>query len=249
MLGGPAAGSARRQRHTILLRDQRPGQFLVEGIGQVTGQAGGDRLGHYAGAKTSLWIVEVAKNIGPAGLHRFPQMAQRLIHQVPVQRLGNTRLEQDLRSGGQGPFVPHPPLQRLLGLLAGGDILLDGDIVAGVARPIPHRRDDGRFPVVLAILSLVEQLSLPDLAPGDGLPELCVDLFGHPPRLEDARILPHRLGGGVAGDARKGRIHELDGALQVGDEDRAPRLFDGSGEGAQLRFRLPALGYVDRDAA
>ena len=108
----------------------------------------------------------------------------------------------------------------LLGALALGDVLFDGDEVADLALRIPHRRDGLLLGVETAVFAAIDDFAAPDLPGQNRLPQVLIERLIVLIRLDQfPRILAHGFCGGVAGQVGKCRVGPLDEAGAVGNDD------------------------------
>ena len=145
--------------------------------------------------------------------------------------------------------------QCLLGLLGGGDVLLDTQVVGDLALVIDQRRDGGAFGVQRAALAPVDEFALPDLARAQLRPHGLVGGRAGLARLEQARVGPQHFGQGIARGVEEMRVGVLDGRGRGGDEDAGGALFhrqrelaDGGLVGAQAREVVQHAHVVDHPA-
>ena len=117
--------------------------------------------------------------------------------------------------------------QGLLGLLGGGDVLLDTQVVGDAALVIDQRRDGGIFDIQLAALAPVDELALPDPARHQFCPHGLVGGLAGLARLQHARIGPQHLGRCIAGGMEEMRVGVLDGRGRGGDDDAGGALLHG----------------------
>ena len=138
-------------------------------------------------------------------------------------------------------------VQLRLHAARGGDVLLDRDVVGGLAGVVVDRDDVGALVVFLAVLVAVVQHAGPRLARGQAAPHVLVGAARRLARLQDARVPAQHLFGLVAALAQEALVHILDVAGEVGDDDALRALLDRAGELAQGRLGLLARAHVVND--
>ena len=129
-----------------------------------------------------------------------------------------------------------------------GDVALHRQVADDPSGGVAHRPDRRVFLEQRSVLAAVHQPPLPHLSAGQRLPHALVERFVLGAALEDPRVLAHRLGGGVPGDALEGRVYVEDGAAGIGDDDRLRGLLDDAAETRLLLLAPLALADVDRQA-
>ncbi len=122
----------------------------------------------------------------------------------------------------------------LIGLLPGGDVVLDRQIVAHHALLVAHRRQARPLDVFAAILAPVIEFAFPAFAARQMRPQIVVGRARRIAGLQDARVLPDNLGRPIAGLPGEGGIGVHDVGIEIGDDDRTGRLLDRKRELAQL---------------
>ncbi len=132
-------------------------------------------------------------------------------------------------------------LQRRLGELAMGDVVLHRDVVRDLTVGVSDAGDGGGLPEQFTVLAAVAQLSVPLTACRDRRPHVVVDLGGHRPRLEDSRVLAAHFILREAGGPLEVGVHILDGAAAVRDDDGERALFHQRVRARAFRPR-PACG-------
>ena len=136
---------------------------------------------------------------------------------------------------------------RLLFAAAAGDVLLDGEEVGDLALGVAHRGDLHLFLVQRAVLAAVDQLAPPSLAGENGVPQVAVELLRLPSGPVDTGVLSDRFLGAVSRHRGVCRIHILDRASSVGDDDAVGSLIDGRGQRGfvdRRRFETPHPGTI-----
>ncbi len=68
--------------------------------------------------------------------------------------------------------------ERLLGAFARGDVVADRDILTRSSVLVAERNDGGIQPTKGAVLCAVFDFTMPDLATGDGYPQVADELLG-----------------------------------------------------------------------
>ena len=131
-----------------------------------------------------------------------------------------------------------------VGLLAGGDVLFNGNIVGNLSPGVPDGGEGGGFPIQLAAFLPVVKFALPLPAGGEGNPHLPVGFGGHFAGFEHPGIFAPHFVKGVTGHRRELRVDILDGPLEVGDHHGGRTLFDGARELAQGGLGLLAFRDV-----
>src|SRR5215207_762300 len=84
-------------------------------------------------------------------------------------------------------------LRSLRGVFVPGGVVADGEVLVGLARFVEEGHDGHIRPVVAAVARLVFDLTSPDVAPGDGAPQVLEEFFRMVAGVEDAVILAHQL--------------------------------------------------------
>ncbi len=135
-------------------------------------------------------------------------------------------------------------VERRLGALALGHVLLHRHVVGDAAVAVDERRDRGLDPHEVAVLLAVDQLASPLAAGGDRAPEVAVGLGRRLARLQEPRVPADRLLRGVARALGEARVDVLDRAVGIGDDDRRGALLDGARElaGPLLALAQPVEG-------
>src|SRR5205085_9033180 len=136
----------------------------------------------------------------------------------------------------------------LLGALALGDVVTDGDVLVGLAFGV-EERDDGRVnPVDRAVFGAVAHLAAPDAARGNGRPKVVHELIRVVCRVNDAVILSEQLLARVLRDFAELVVDVLDRAALICDGDDG-RLVESELEVGQLLERAAQrlLGAVIAD--
>src|SRR5215204_1732180 len=124
----------------------------------------------------------------------------------------------------------------LLGALALGDVVTDGDVLVWLALGV-EEGDDGRVhPVERAVLGAVANLPAPDAAGGDSRPEFADELLRVVGRVDDAVVLPDEFFARVLRDFAELVVDVVDAAGLVGDGDDG-RLVERELEVGQLLQR------------
>src|SRR5947209_952854 len=107
----------------------------------------------------------------------------------------------------------------LLGALALGDVVADGDVLVGLAAGVKER-DDGRVhPVDRAVLGAVANLAAPDAARGNRRPKISDELLRVVGRVDEAVILSDQLLARVLRDFAELVVDVVDRAALIRDGD------------------------------
>ena len=125
-----------------------------------------------------------------------------------------------------------------------GNVFFDGQEMGDRPVRVHDGRQDGRFPVKVAIFLSVAKFAPPLLSSQDGCPERFVHVRRRVAGIEDARVLTPHFFEGVARAFSKLPIRITNIAVRIGDHDGNRALLDGGGELAQSVFVAPALGHV-----
>ena len=145
---------------------------------------------------------------------------------------------------GLGPLDGREP--DVLDRFPVGDVFLDRDVGDGLSSAVEHRGDRRGFPIQRTVLALVLELAPPGFPGGDRGPEIAVKRMLVQAGLEDAGILPDRLGGGKTRGFLEGRVHVFDVPPRVGDDDGVGALLDGGQEFPPVFLRLLVRGDVNQ---
>lgn len=111
------------------------------------------------------------------------------------------------------------PLQFVLGMLDGGNVGEDADVIDRLALLVEYGIDGQPLGEEGAVLAPVPYLAAPDAGAGQGLPHQAVELRFLAVRTQQAGQLAQGFGGGVAGDVGECLVHREDDAPGVGDHD------------------------------
>ncbi len=137
--------------------------------------------------------------------------------------------------------------QGLLGALAGGHVLLDGDEVTDRAVVALDAVDGHLLGVEGPVLAPVRHLAGPRPAVADRPPEGGVERLVVYAGLEKARILADRFLRRVAGEPRERPVHPGDGAAGVRDHDAVRRRVERASLQAKLQLGFPLRRDVAAD--
>ena len=129
-----------------------------------------------------------------------------------------------------------------------GDVLLDAQVVRGLATGIGQWRHRSLLNVEAAIFAPIDKFALPHVARHQCGPHRLVGGAGCLARLQHARIGTQHLLGGVAGGAEKLRVGVFNGGRGGGDDDAGRALLDGQREFADGGFIGPQTGDVTQHA-
>ena len=140
--------------------------------------------------------------------------------------------------------LPRLALERGLGGALTRHVPLDGDEARYRTALVEDRREDGLLMEQAPVLAPVRHGAHERLPAREGCPQRLVERRSLDPALEDARVLAHDLVAGVAADLLEGRVHVLDRAGRVGDDDRVGGLLDGRRQPAHLELRAMAGARV-----
>jgi hypothetical protein len=116
-------------------------------------------------------------------------------------------------------------LADFLQFLALGNVFLDGHGMGDGSGLVPDGRDGGILPIELAVFLTVAKFPVPDPARDQGLPHLPIKGAVVDPAFEHARILSPGLFGSVTGQGGEMRVHVLDIARGVGNDNGGRRGF------------------------
>src|ERR1039457_1225987 len=97
-----------------------------------------------------------------------------------------------------GPVLLFGLAKRLFGLLALGNVLLDGHEMSDPASFQPNRGYGHFFRVTASILAAVDQLAVPDLPRCDSCPQSRVEILVLPARIQQAGIAAKNLSSRIA---------------------------------------------------
>ena len=174
-------------------------------------------------------------------------------HQLVVPASLDERLLQPVLEQGavgqvrQGIVVREVP-DLLLGAQAVGDVPLDRDVVADLARDVANRGDRRFLVVELAVLAARGEIAVPHLAALDHvLHGPVVGLVARVAQQQGERGLADGLLARVARDALEGGIDVAEAAGRVGDLDRVAGVLDGRGQQGVAALRLLLRRDVERD--
>jgi hypothetical protein len=115
----------------------------------------------------------------------------------------------------------------LLGLLALGHVMLDGDVPGGCAIRVPDGSDPHLLVIEAAVLAPVGHFSVPDSAGKDGAPEFFVKRGGLAPRFQQACALPNGFLYRVSRQSGERWIYKLNLPARIGNDDGIRRLLHG----------------------
>ena len=132
----------------------------------------------------------------------------------------------------------------MLGSLAFGDVLIDGDEIGDLAALIAHGGDRHLFCVEVAVLVAIDQFSPPDTTGGDGSPKPAIEAGVVLARLENAWSFPNDLFRRPARQGTERRIDPQNDAVRIGNEDTVGGSRERRTLEAQLFLRPFAFGDV-----
>ena len=102
----------------------------------------------------------------------------------------------------------------------------------------------GVFEIERAILSFVDEFTVPRVPAGELAPELFERPPGCQPRLKNAWILSDRLRRRITSDLGKLRVDVQDAGIQIRDDHRGRALLNGGRQRTQLLFVQLAFSDV-----
>ena len=233
-------GKVGEQDAELVARDACDDISLAHGMGQAFGHCLEQGVSQLlaAGVVEGLETVDIESD-QCAEMAGAPRQTQRLCHAFQQQGAVGEAGER---------IVESQPVDLRLGLFFGSDVFLDRDKMGDAPVRLADRADDGVFGVFAAILALVVELALPDLAIAQGLPEIIVCSLRRLARMQHARILAKDFLAVVAGVANECFVDIFDVAREVGDDDAFRTLFHRQRELAQLLLVHLAGGDVQIDA-
>ena len=148
-------------------------------------------------------------------------------------------IEDEFEPGLASPqFLLHLPVIR--------DVGLDRHVVGHDAQRVLDRRNLNVFPIVLTVLSTVDDFAFPWQAAAQAAPHFIVSLAGCQPGLENLRVLSNGLGGAVASHFGETGVDVLNAGVQISDNHGGGALLYRDGELPQLVLRAFALGDIDK---
>ena len=205
--------------------------------------------------KVRIWRVSSAARRAASrmpvrsGRRRVSEPARRTATSASPRMAASMLLKSWATPGGEPAHGLHLLGLREVGLELdlSGHVALEGHVAdEAPALVLPDRRDARVLDEEPAVLPPVRESPFPRLPRADHGPHLGVEGAVLEAALQQARVLAHRLGRGVAGDALEGGVHVEDGSLEVGEDHGLRRLVHRGREASELALRLVPRGDVPR---
>ena len=199
------------QDHEFIAAEAGDGVLLAHAVEQ----ARGDLLEHRVAHRVTKGVVDVLEVVEVEKHHRHHVVVPAGAAQGGVDAV----VEQAaVGQAGERVVVRHV-LELRFGVLGGGDVGENAQVVRNLALLVPNRRDVEPLGIDFPRFAPVPDLALPHSLVVHGLPHAVVEGRRLASGAQDRRLLPDHLGRGVAGDAGEGRVDHLDGGVGAGDDD------------------------------
>jgi len=237
-LGGVGLDDARlwlEHRDQLDVLADEATEYAIHSTDDLVDVDGGGRR-HFLPAGEDEQLVSEPGRLVRGGQDLLQVVSDRVLGRQPLHRQrgeADDGREEVVEVVGYAPgeaadalHLPGLPV-LLLELHLTADVTLDREVSGDLTGAVPNRRDDGVLGEQGAVLASVDEPPPPLRTGRDGRPQVAIEGVVVAPTLEDPRVLPGNLGGGVTADSLEGRVDVDDAPVGPGDDDAVPGLLDG----------------------